>query len=107
MKVVNSASNKLCNNTERNASSCGRVVDKYMQIRGIQNFPKYINKNYYVLPRSYSAPSLSNSSLGSAHADPSFSAASELHPGSISLIGYLGPSALEYPQLYQIFPPSN
>ncbi|PNF16230.1 hypothetical protein B7P43_G15297, partial [Cryptotermes secundus] len=27
--------------------------------RAIQKFPKYINKNYYVLPGSYSAPSLS------------------------------------------------
>jgi hypothetical protein len=28
------------------------------EIRGaIQKFPKYINKNYYVLPGSYSAPS--------------------------------------------------
>jgi hypothetical protein len=67
-----------------------------MFVRGaIQKFPKYSNKNYYVLPGSYSAP-------WSAHTDPSVSATFDMHPGSLSLLRCLVPSAilLEFPQLF-------
>jgi hypothetical protein len=52
---------------------------------------------------------LENSLLGSAHTDPSVSATFEMHPGSVSLLGCLVPSAfpLEFPQLVQIFAPST
>jgi hypothetical protein len=35
-----------------------QILSGKLNVRGaIQKFPKYINKNYYVLPGSYSAPS--------------------------------------------------
>jgi hypothetical protein len=54
---------------------------------------------------------LQSSPVGSAHTDPSVSSTFEIHPGSVSVLGYLVLSALplEFPQLYRIFapPPPN
>jgi hypothetical protein len=65
-----------------------------------------INKHYYVLPGSYSAPSPS-STLWRVQTAPSVSATFEMNPGSVSMLECLVPSTLpvEFPQLYQIDAP--
>jgi hypothetical protein len=61
----------------------------------IQKFQKFINKNYYGLPGSYSTITFKIAPCKRAHTYPSLFATSEMHLGSVSLLGCLATSATD------------